>query len=182
MSPLRPLALTLCIVLHGDALSVPSEDSEPTVTAAPVVKIPAASSHRLVLNLSGSPTSTESKDWASFKSEWRAIFEQQASAAGITFEWQDGAARHLGQAGTLVVVHVNDYRFVGQGSRIFFGSMTGNAYINANLRYINLKSGAPMGAHAVNTSSSAGHGVFASVTPKQIYAIADDVIRQMQTR
>jgi hypothetical protein len=90
--------------------------------------------------------------------------------------------RHSGQPGTLLAVNVNDYRVVGQGARILFGIMTGNAYIDAQLRYTDLQNGAAFGAQGINTSSSAGHGIFATVTPKQIYAIADDVIRQMKTR
>jgi hypothetical protein len=195
MKTIKISTLVFCVAFAGCASTV--QKSEPTSTPpnstaakqataeAPVavaVKIPEASANRLVLNMSGSKTSTDSKDWGYFKDEWRAIFEQQTKAAGIQFEWQEGEARHSGQPGTLLAVNVNDYRVVGQGARIFFGIMTGNAYIDAQLRYMDLQNGAAFGAQGINTSSSAGHGIFATVTPKQIYAIADDVIRQMKAR
>ena len=192
MKTLKISTLALCVALGGCAATVQKSEPPPantsattTPAAAPInvaVKIPVASSNRLVLNMSGSKISTESKDWGYFKDEWRAIFEQQTKAAGIQFEWQEGEVRHSGQPGTLLAVNVNDYRVVGQGARIFFGVMTGNAYIDAQLLYTDLQTGAAFGAQGINTSSSAGHGIFAAVTPKQIYAIADDVIRLMKTR
>lgn len=195
MKTMKISTLLFCVALGGCASNVQKSEpvsTQPASTAAttapaatPVavaVKIPEASANRLVLNMSGSKTSTESKDWGYFKDEWRAIFEQQTKAAGIQFEWQEGEVRQSGQPGTLLAVNVNDYRVVGQGARIFFGIMTGNAYIDAQLRYTDLQSGTLLGTQGVNTSSSAGHGIFATVTPKQIYAIADDVIRQMKTR
>jgi ABC-type uncharacterized transport system auxiliary subunit len=193
MKTLKLTALAFCVTLVGCAATVQkgnstapeasdgSKTTAPT-TAAVKVNIPAASATRLVVNMSGSKISTESKDWPAFKEEWRAIFQQQATAAGIKFEWQEGALRPLGQPGTLLAVSVNDYRFVGQGARVMFGIMTGNAYIDAKLRFSDLKDGAVFGEQSYNTSSSAGHGIFAAVTPKQIYAIADEVIREMKSR
>ena len=59
------------------------------------VRVPAEASQRLVLNMTGSKASTETKDWAAFKQEWRAIFQEQATAAGLKFEYQDGAEAAL---------------------------------------------------------------------------------------
>lgn len=194
MKILRLSTLAVCLVLGGCAATVqkgestsaasPATAAASTTLAPPAVavRIPAASAARLVLNLSGSNVSTESKDWVAFKEEWRAIFQEQATAAGITFEWQEGDVRPLGQAGTLLSVQVNAYRFVGVGARIMFGIMTGNAFIDAKLRFSDLNDGAVFGEQAYNTSSTAWHGVFAAVTPKQIYAIADEVIRDMKAR
>ncbi len=152
------------------------------IPAESAVRIPANSRAKLVLNLSGSKICTDSKDWDSFKGEWRAIFQEQAAAAGIPFEWQEGEARAMGQPGTLLAVHVNDYRFIGIGARIFFGIMTGNAYIDAQAKFSDLNGGSPLGEQPYNTSSSAGQGIFGTMTPKQIYAIADDVIGKFKTR
>ena len=121
-------------------------------------------------------------DHPSYKQEWRDIFKEQATTAGIAFEFQDGDAKPTGTAGTLLSVYMNDYRFVGIGSRLAFGIMTGNAYIDATLRFRSLADGATFGEQAYNTGSSASHGVFAAMTPKQIYAIADEVIREMKAR
>jgi hypothetical protein len=194
MKILKLSALVACLLLGGCAATIQKGGSTPAATpatgtasatpepAAVGVPIPAASATRLVLNVSGSRLSAGSKDWVAFKEEWRAIFQEQVTAAGIAFEWQEGDARPLGQAGTLLSVQVNDYRYVGIGARIMFGIMTGNAFIDAKLRFSDLNDGALFGEHAYNTSSSAWHGVFAAMTPKQIYAVADEVIRQMKSR
>ena len=193
MRILKLSTLVVCLMLGGCAATIQKGSSTPTATLAtgaatatpdPAtvgVRIPAASAKRLVLNVSGSKSSAESNDWVAFKDEWRAIFQEQFNAAGIAFEWQEGEPRPLGQAGTLLSVMVNDYRYVGIGARIMFGIMTGNAFIDAKLRFSDLNDGALFGEHALNTSSSAWHGVFAAMTPKQIYAIADEVIREMKS-
>ena len=137
MKVLKLSTLAVCVALGGCAATVQKGESTPAATpataaasatpapAAVAVRIPAASATRLVLNVSGSKVSAESKDWVDFKEEWRAIFHEQATAAGIKFEWQEGDVRPLGQAGTLLSVQVNDYRYVGIGARIMLGIMTG---------------------------------------------------------
>ena len=59
----------------------------------------------------------------------------------MVFEVQKGEARSTGEAGTLLQVYVNDYRMVGIGSRILFGVMTGNAFIDAKASYTDLNDG-----------------------------------------
>ena len=190
MSVLKLATLTCIVALAGCAATV--QKSGPAASAAAgasapaaqpgasAVRVPAESGKRLVLNISGSKVSAEAKDWAAFKEEWRAIFQQQAGAAGVKFDYQDGPARPTGEPGTLLMVYINDYRYVGVGARMLVGIMTGNAYVDASLKFTDLNTGASFGEQAYNTSSSAWHGVFAAMTPKQIYAIADDVIRELK--
>ena len=71
------------------------------------------------------------KDWAKFRKEWRDDFTEYPKADGVRSEVREGDAHATGEAGTLLKVYVNDYRFAGIGSRVMFGVMTGNAYIDA---------------------------------------------------
>jgi hypothetical protein len=155
----------------------------PSAAAAPqqaAVAVPAASAKKLVLFLSGPASSTQAKDWASFKREWHDTFADHAKAAGVAFSMPDGEPRATGDVGTMLTVYVNDYRMVGIGSRIFLGVMTGNAYINARLAYGDLKTGKPFGTQNINTSSSAWDGVFGKMTPQQVDLIASGVFRDIQ--
>ena len=77
---------------------------EPAVAKAQVVRVPAASAKKVMLNMTGPKTVTEAKDWVSFKEEWRATFADHAKDAGIAFVWQDGPTRPAADAGTLVSV------------------------------------------------------------------------------
>ena len=79
----------------------------------------------------------------------------------------------------MLQVYVNDYRMVGIGSRVFFGVMTGNAYIDAKASYIDLNDGKAFGERAYDTTSSAWAGVFAKMTPQQVDAIASKVFGEM---
>lgn len=130
--------------------------------------------------MTGPKTVVESKDWAEFQREWRETFAEHAKDAGIAFAFHEGPGAPAGEAGTLLQVQVNDYRIVGIGARIMFGVMTGNAFIDARIRFSDLRSGAAFGEQAHNTSSSAWGGVFAKVTPQQVDAIAADVFADIK--
>jgi hypothetical protein len=178
----------LGIVLTGCATSGGQHESAPTAAvpapiAAPLPPLttPPVSAKRLVLNMNGPATVTQSKDWSAFQEEWRATFADHAKEAGVAFDVQKGEARSTGEAGTLLQVYVNDYRMVGIGSRIFFGAMTGNAFIDAKASYTDLNDGKAFGERTYNTTSSAWGGVFAKVTPQQVDAIASKVFGEWVT-
>ena len=147
---------------------------------APKVAIPAQSKARLVLNVGGAPQATASRDWETFRAEWRTAFKAEAEAIGTAFVWQDGPPKPLAEAGTLLVVHVDDYRYLSPGARYGLGVMTGNAYVSAKLRYLSLADGRLFGEETVNTSSSAWQGVFSAMTEKQIQAIAKEAVRGLR--
>jgi hypothetical protein len=183
-------ALMIVALMSGCATSGGSHDSGSaaapagTHAAAPPpapLNTPAAASRRLVLNMTGPTTVTQAKDWPAFQEEWRATFADHAKAAGMSFDVEKGDAHPTGEAGTLLQVYVNDYRMVGIGSRIFFGVMTGNAYIDAKATYSDLSNGKAYGERAYNTTSTAWAGVFAKMTPQQVDAIASQVFSEFST-
>ena len=181
-------ALLVGILIGGCATS--GGQPEPATTPAPVsattpatppapLELPAASAKRLVLYMTGPTTVTQAKDWPAFQEEWRATFADHAKEAGVIFAFQKGEPHSSGEAGTLLQVYVNDYRMVGIGSRIFFGVMTGNAYIDAKASYTDLNDGKVFGERIYNTNSSAWGGVFAKMTPQQVDAIATKVFAEL---
>jgi hypothetical protein len=178
------LLLGACASSRSDKTEAPAApakaEAETAAPATPPVPVPAASARKLVLAMTGPKKVTEAKDWADFKKEWRDTFAEHAKQAGIAFSFVDGEAKPQGEAGTLLAVQVDDYRMVGIGARIFFGVMTGNAFIDAKLRFLDLRDGKPFGEQQHNTTSSAWSGVFAKVTPQQVDAIATDVFKDLK--
>jgi hypothetical protein len=151
-------------------------------SAAPTVRVPPESAAKITMNVTGPRTLTQSQDWELFKGEWRAAMKSQALSAGLAFDTQEGEPKPTGEAGTLLVVHVNDYRYLSPGARFGFGVMTGNAYIDAKIRFADLKNGKPFGEQSYNTSSSAWQGIFSAMTEKQVQAIAAEIVREVRTR
>ena len=173
----RALLGAVVVALAGCAANVVR-----TGDSAAKVPIPAQSKARLVMNVGGAPQATASRDWEAYRAEWRTAFKAEADAAGIAFVWQDGPPKPLAQAGTLLAVHVDDYRYLSPGARHGLGVMTGNAYVNAKLRYLSLADGRPFGEETVNTSSSAWQGIFSAMTEKQIQAIAKDALQELRQK
>jgi hypothetical protein len=177
------IALAGCATTGGKQESAQTAAPVGAVAAAPPPPLttPAVSAKRLVLNMNGPATVTQSKDWPAFQEEWRATFADHAKDAGVAFDVQKGEARSTSEAGTLLQVYVNDYRMVGIGARIFFGVMTGNAFIDAKASYTDLNDGKEFGERTYNTTSSAWGGVFAKMTPQQVDAIASKVFGELMT-
>lgn len=180
-------AITVALVIGGCATKPAGGSgsaSAPATTAVarvstPVV-VPAASARTVVMSMTGSKQVVEAKDWADFKREWRDTFSDHAKAAGITFTFVEGDIQPQGQDGTMLLVNVADYRMVGIGARIMFGIMTGNAFIDARIKFANLRDGAVFGEQQYNTSSSAAGGVFAKVTPQQVDMIGNEVFGDLK--
>jgi hypothetical protein len=173
------IALAGCATTGGQHDS--AQTAAPIAAPLPPLTTPPASAKRLVLNMSGPATVTESKDWPAFQEEWRATFADHAKEAGVAFDVQKGEPRSTGETGTLLRVYVNDYRMIGIGARIFLGVMTGNAYIDAKASYTDLNDGKEFGERTYNTTSSAWGGVFAKMTPQQVDAIASRVFGELVT-
>lgn len=157
------------------AVAAPAAPQQP-------LRVPPVSAKRVILNMTGPANVTQAKDWVAFKEEWRATFADHAKDAGIAFDVQQGETRATGEGGTLLNVYVNDYRMVGIGARIFLGIMSGNAYIDAKVSFVDLNGGAALGDRAYNTTSSAWQGVFGKMTPQQVDAIATQVFQEIRTR
>lgn len=177
------LLLSACATSRTEKTESPSaaKPAEVTTPSTPPVKIPAASARKVVLYMTGPKNVVEAKDWPSFKREWHDTFSAHAKAAGIEFRSAEGDTPPRGEAGTLLHVTVADYRMVGIGARIFLGVMTGNAYIDARVRFADLRDGSTFGEQQHNTSSSAWGGVFAKVTPQQVDALATDVFKDIKS-
>lgn len=145
------------------------------------MRVPADSSRRVVLNITGSPQSTGSRDWEAFKGEWRGAFRRQADLATVAFEAQEGNPRPTGAAGTLLTVNVHDFRYLSPGARYGFGIMTGNAYIESSASFADLSTGTNFGTRSYSTTSSAWQGVFSAMTEKQVEALAAEMIREIRS-
>jgi Domain of unknown function (DUF4410) len=152
----------------------------PSSQQLPSMKIPAEAGKRLVLNMQLDPKHGSDSGWPDFKKEWVDITKEQAAGKGVAFATQDGEAKANGEQGTLVVVRINDYRYVSIAKRVMLGIMSGNAYIDAKVEFRDLATGKLHGERTYNTTSSAWGGVFAAVTPKQIYALADEIIGEIK--
>lgn len=165
---------------NGGHDSTTNPSAPPVLVQAPV-GIPAASAKHLVLHMTGAPIVTSAKDWPKFQKEWRDNFTEYAKADGVVFDVQEGDAHATGEPGTLLKVYVNDYRFVGIGSRVMFGVMTGNAFIDAKATFCDLNDGREIGERTYNTSSTAWAGVFAKMTPAQVDSIGQQVFAELKS-
>lgn len=166
--------LSLVLLMSGCAATVKRQDG-----GAPVpVGIKAPGKH-VVLNLTGSDIATSAKDWTAFKGIWTDECSDEFHLAEAQFSMQDGAPQPTDSEGALVVVNVVDFRYVSIGARVMFGIMTGNAFINAQVGFRDLKTGETWATKTYDTKSSAWNGVFAAMTTKQVRAMCHEILGEV---
>jgi hypothetical protein len=172
------LALAVAAVVAGCAATV----QLPSGTG-PRIAVSAAAARQLVLVVDGSKVAKESKDWEQFRGEWRSAIEAAGKEKGVAVSFQDTAAAAAStQPAVLAVVYVNDYRYITQGARFAVGIMTGNAFVDADVSFVELPGQVTAGTRKYNTSSSAGQGIFSPMTEKQVKAICDEIIKEVAQR
>jgi hypothetical protein len=165
------------VALAGCAATVQAPSAGPKLTVS------AAAAKQLVLVVDGSKVAKESKDWEAFRGEWRIAIEAAAKEAGITAQFRDTVtAAATQQPAVLAVVNINDYRYITQGARFAVGIMTGNAFVDAEVSFSELPGNVSAGTRKYNTASSAGQGIFAAMTEKQIKAICDAIVKEVAQR
>jgi hypothetical protein len=168
------LPLSLVLLMAGCAATVKRQDG-----ASPVPVGTKAPGKHVVLNLTGSDVTTSAKDWSDFKGIWNDECSDEFREAEAQFSMQDGAPQFTGSEGALVVVNVVDYRYVSIGARVMFGIMTGNAFINAQVGFRDLKTGETWATRTYDTKSSAWNGVFAAMTTKQVRAVCHEILGEV---
>jgi hypothetical protein len=166
--------LTFVVMLAGCAASVQRSDGTQSKIA-----VPANDAKHVVLFVQGVKKASESKDWELLRTEWRTAIVAAAGERGITSTYWDTDQAATTETGTLVVINVNDYRYLSPGARYGFGIMTGNAYMDADASFYELPARKLLGSRKYNTSSTAWQGVFSAMTEKQVKAICDDIVREI---
>ena len=175
--PLRVVLVVLAIALSGCAATVQRQVGSDTTLA-----LPGPATEKLVVVLQGSSAAANSADWASFVGEWRKSMSASTKGAGMTLDFQEGPTTPGPEPATLVVVRINDYRYVSAGARYGLGIMTGNAYIDADASFFELPSKKPVGTRKYNTTSSAWEGIFSAMTDKQVLGISREIVREVRGR
>ena len=174
---LRVAFIVLAFALAGCAATVQRQGGSEARLA-----LPASASAKLVFSVEGSGVAAASKDWEPFVGEWRKAMSAAAASSGVAFTFQEGPVQPGPEAATLVILKVNDYRYVSPAARYAFGVMTGNAFIDADATFFELPGKKPVGARKYNTSSSAWQGVFSAMTDKQVLGICTEIVREVTGR
>lgn len=171
------LLVSLAALLSGCAASVQKPGG-----ADAALKVNPAASRRVALFVQPNPAMPMSADWELFRTEWRSAMAAAAGAAGKPFTYYDTEPVGATEPATLIVVTINDYRYISPGARYGLGVLTGNAYIDADARFYELPQRLPVGARKYATTSTAWQGVFSAMTEKQVQAIATEMVKELDAR
>lgn len=172
------------ILFGGCAASLQTQSTAPAdqKTADTRIVVPPASTHTIVLRMSGSSVATTASDWPRVQTEWREAMQGASQEANSAFVDETVKRTQQRGGGTVVDVYVEDFHFVAPGARYTLGIMTGNAFIQARVTFRDLQSGRVFGERSYNTSSSAWQGIFAPTSDKQARAVAADIVQQINPR
>ncbi|OIR15364.1 hypothetical protein GALL_36860 [mine drainage metagenome] len=127
-----------------------------------------------------------SKDWERFRTEWGNAIVASAASRGIEVSVSDTASISRPETAVLVVVTINDFKFISQKRYYWVGVMSGSPYIDADADFYKLPDKALLIrrqykatalSHAV--CSQDGICVFPPMTEKQIKIICDAIVAEL---
>lgn len=145
------------------------------------LSIAADAKSNLVVNFTGNSKVASNASWGLLKTSWRNALQSEASTAGYALKEQAGAVRLGGEPGTILLVDVSNFRYLTSAMRYGLGVMSGNAWVDAEVSFLDLQSGETIGVRKYNTSSSAWEGVFSAMTDEQLQALAKEMISEVRS-
>lgn len=169
----RFLLIMLTLVLTGCASTVTSSGG------AGGLNIQAANTKKVVMTVKAKEDTAKSSDWQQLRQEWNNQMTAVTKTTGIAYQFQEKDITSSAEEGTLVGVRVNDYRYVTESSRILVGVMTGNAWMDVDVEFRDLKTGNLIGTRNYQTKSSAWEGVFSAMTEKQLESICTEIVSEI---
>lgn len=174
---MRFLLIVLVLSLTGCAASVQRHG-----TVYEWLMLSPTAAERVVFDVQDNAQLAASKDWEQFRHEWRVAMDAATQAAGIALVPAGSARASRAEPSTLVTVKINDYRYITRGARAAAGLMTGNAYIDADVVFVELPGAKPAGMRRFSTTSSAMQGMFSAMTESQVRGICDEIVRDIVQR
>lgn len=177
MRLLYAIVLATTVFMAGCAATVSREAATPGVTPA----APQAAT-RVLLEVTGAGGIGRGEDWNALLEEWQTSMKAATSSKGAQFTLlSPGAALPPGPA-VLVKMKVNDFRYVSQAKRYALGILSGNAFLDLDVAYIELPQFKTISTRKFQTSSSAWQGVFSAMTPKQVEAVSNEIVTEITGR
>lgn len=176
----RILILVAAVYLSACAAKVVKTDAQSQSAFEPKIAISPVAAKKINLAIGGSDAITANSDWQAFVDEWLASMTTETSAAGIAFSLLKGPEQPTSESSTLVKVTVNDFRYMSQAKRYMIGVLGGNAYMDLNVEFIEMPAKNVVGTRKYNTSTSGGQGIFSAATPKQVQAVAADIVKEVK--
>lgn len=77
---------------------------------------------------------------------------------------------------------VNELRYLTPGARDGFGTMTGNAFVDADSEFVDLPARRSLGKRKHSTSSTAWQGIFPAMTDEQVATISTGIVQELERR
>ena len=174
----RSLGASALLLLSGCAATV--QAPAPPAAGAARLAAPAVATTQVGLLVTGTPMLRAAAGWPAFRAEWRNAFKGATTAAGLRMAYfETEPSEHL--PGTVLLrITVKDYRHVSTGMRWALGVITGNAFVDAEVEFIELPSRRSLGSRRYKTSSSHWQGVLSAMTEKQLAALATAMLQELR--
>ncbi|MBW7926278.1 MAG: DUF4410 domain-containing protein [Burkholderiaceae bacterium] len=177
MRAIQVLLVAASLLVAGCAATVQRDTAQPQT-----LSMSAAAPRTLLAQLEGAGQVGKSSDWSRFVQRWQESLSAAAAEKELAFNLLEHDAPLPGASAVLARIRVNDFRYVSNGARQVFGILTGNAHLDVDVEFIELPSGEPLGVRHYRATSSTWQGVFSAMTPKQVEAVAQEIVLEVAGR
>jgi len=176
----RILIIVISVYLSACAASLVKNDASSQNASEPTIAISPVDAKKINLEIGGSEAMTTSADWQAFVDEWKTSMTAETSAAGIAFTLINGGKPAPSEHSMFIKVTVNDFRYMSQVKRYMLGILAGNAYMDLNVEFVEMPSNKVVDTRKYNTSTKTAQGIFSAATPKQVRAVATDIVNEVK--
>ncbi|MCD5994209.1 DUF4410 domain-containing protein [Pseudomonas sp. CDFA 602] len=142
------------------------------------LSINASSKQNLAVEFDGSAKVLAHEDWPLLQKTWSESLKREAASEGYNLLVVDRAPAP--RPGILLKVDVSTFRYISSGARYAAGAMTGNAWVNSTIIFVDTQTGQQIGSNVYNTKSTAWQGVFSAMTEKQLDALSKRIIADIK--
>lgn len=174
------MATAALLLLAGCAVTV--QAPPPPAGSPGRLAVPAVATTQVGLLVTATPAMRAAPGWQPFRAEWRNAFKTATTNAGLRMHYFETEPSENLPGTVLVRITVNDYRHVSTGMRWALGSLTGNAYVEVDVEFIELPTKRSLGSRRYSSTSSAWEGMFSAMTDKQLAALATAMVQELRVQ
>lgn len=172
MNRLVSIVLVASLALGGCAARLKSSGTPPAA-------ISAAAKANLVVTFIGTQQVEANTDWYPIKGTWSQALASNAAAAGYRTTFLAGRPQTQARDGLMVVIRVENFRYLTGAARAAGSFAIGNAWVNAHVDYKDLRTGRLLGSRQYDTKSKGWQMWFSAMTDKQLKAIARQMVQDI---
>jgi len=146
----------------------------------PALAVSAPAKAKVAVKVQAAPGMVASGSWEALRADWRDGMALAAGQRGMSLEWLQAEQQPDNTPGVLALVKVRHFRHMDTTERLLGGILVGDAFVNAEVEFFEWPANKRLGSRVYNSSTSFKEGIFSATSRKQVQAISEEIVSEIQ--